>query len=773
MIYVGRKSQLMSLNMSPSSQFSKKYHWLTCFTFAAAAFSSALLLFAVQPMLAKMLLPRFGGAPSVWAVSMCFFQGALLLGYGYAFLVSRLTSAGWMVAVHAIVLVAACLALPVALPGSASSDYANGSYWGLIAILAMAVGLPFVGIAASAPLLQSWFARTAHHGVDEPYFLYRASNAGSLVALIGYPVLLEPMWALSTQAMAWSAGFVLLALVIASCGAVMLTGRGHLVPIRPRSSEAARDAAAPIDARLRLAWMGLALVPSGLLLAFTTYVTTDISSAPFLWVGPLALYLVTFIVAFRPGRLPGERSLETLQPLVAAIAILGSMAPGPLLGMPAKIVFGLVAFVTTCLVCHRRLYLARPAAVDLTEFYLWMSFGGVCGGVFAAIVAPQVFATEIEYPLLLALGLAWRLGMPRRWLALVAIGLAVVAAAALGAAFVWGGDRGSHVWVIGLWVVAALAIGRLGAAPLVGVRLALVTLAAGLAMTMLGHGSEHSARSFFGVHRVRTKGDYRFLLHGTTIHGAQRIRTVEGSPLDPAKPPPPVTYFHPGSGFVAGLDLMRASFRDRAARPPMVGIVGLGTGAMACHARPGERWRFFEIDPVVVDIARNPRLFSYLSNCMGGGDIVMGDARLTLAREKKGAFDYLLIDAFSSDAIPVHLLTVEAFRLYLDKLSDNGVLALHISNRHLDLVSVVAANVEALSGLRGVLVQEKSTGSVNFDATPSQVVLVARHGEVLAPARRHRAALPLVSGGIGAWTDDYSNIAAALVRAYLPRGRAD
>ena len=722
-------------------------------------------------MLAKLLLPKLGGSPSVWAVSMCFFQGALLLGYCYAFLMNRLARARSAVVLHVLLLAVSCLALPVALPSDAVIHFTDGSYLSIIAVLAMAAGLPFIGVAANAPLLQSWFARTTHHEAHEPYVLYRASNAGSLVALIAYPVLFEPMLALPMQAAVWSVGFLLLGLTIALCGILMLIGWRGPASVHSERSEVACNDAAPVGWRMRLAWTGLAFVPAGLLVAFTTYLTTDIASAPFLWVVPLAIYLGTFIVVFRPSQLRGERFLETIQPLVVAVAILSQVDFARAMGLPALSAIGLVAFVTTCLVCHRRLYLQRPAAAQLTEFYLWMSLGGVLGGIFAAIVAPQIFSSAIEYPLLLALGLAWRLRARKCWVgqpAVVDIGLGIVAVAALGVALVWGGDPSSQVRLIGLSLIAALVVARLGPEPVMGLQLALITLIAALVAMAPSQRSDYSARSFFGVHRVTTEGDFRLLLHGTTLHGAQRVRTVEGSTLDADKPPPATTYFHPDSGFVVGLGLMRASFRDRE-RSPAVGIVGLGTGAMACHASPGERWRFFEIDPAVVDIAKNPRLFNYLSNCMNDANIVMGDARITLSQTEEGSFDYLLIDAFNSDAIPVHLLTVEALQLYLAKLSDYGVLALHISNRHLDLVSVVGANIDALPGVGAILIHKRSVGTRKFDldVLPSQVVLVARHGEVLAPARRRADALPLVSTGVSPWTDDFQNIASALMRGHF------
>jgi hypothetical protein len=743
--------------------------------YTTTIFLSALLLFAVQPMLTKMVLPTLGGSPSVWAVSLCFFQGALLLGYCYAFLLHRLASVRSMVVLHVVVLAASCLALPVALPGNTTSYFAGGSYLWLVVMLAMAVGVPFVGMAANAPLLQSWFASTAHRDADEPYFLYRASNAGSLVALIGYPLLFEPFLALSTQTTAWSIGFVFLMLMIALCGGLLVGGRRRPTSIQSNGSEPQQSNAVPVHWEQRLRWMGLAFVPSGLLVAFTTYLSTDIASAPFLWVVPLAIYLVTFIVVFRASRLRGEGFLVTVQPLVIALAILSQSGPGPAVGgLAVNSAIALAAFVTACLICHRRLYLQRPAAAHLTEFYLWMSLGGVFGGIFAAIVAPQIFSTPIEYPLLLALSLAWRLQAAKpstRQLACLAFALSVVLAVALGAALACGGDLAYRVGILGLSIVVALGVGTLATPALLGVQLTLVTLITALVTTTVVQPAVvYSGRSFFGVHRVIETGDFRLLFHGTTIHGAQRLRTPEGLTLDPTKPPLPSTYYDPTSTHALGLELMRMAFQENS-RPASVGIVGLGVGAMACHALPGERWRFFDIDPLVVATAKNPRLFNYLSSCLDRADIVMGDARITLAQQARGFFDYLLIDAFTSDAVPVHLLTVEALQMYLEKLSDRGVLVLHISNRHLELASVVAANISAISGLWALhFARKRTVGQLNFDVVPAEVVLVARHREVLAPARNRPDALPLISTGTSPWTDDFSNIASALVRQYFTGG---
>ncbi|HWE15678.1 MAG TPA: tetratricopeptide repeat protein [Hyphomicrobiaceae bacterium] len=737
--------------------------------YIATIFLSALLLFAVQPMLTKMVLPKLGGSPSVWAVSMCFFQGALLVGYIYAFVLNQRASARKAVLVHLAVLAVACLALPVALPDSAVALFGGGSYYWLVVVLAMAVGLPFLAVSANAPLLQAWFARTGHPDAHEPYFLYRASNAGSLAALLAYPVLFEPMLALSTQTAAWGIGFVLLAAMIALCGTLMLATPGKQVAVGAAGTQGDDASTALVDWRQRAAWVGLAFVPSGLLVAFTTFLTTDVASSPFLWVAPLAIFLGTFILVFRPWHSPAQRWLEAAQPLIVAVALV-NQSDFARISLPVDAAIGLAAFVATCLVCHRRLYQSRPAASHLTEFYLWMSFGGVLGGISAGVAAPQLFSTPIEYPLLLALGVAWQLPQVLKRatsrVEVAAVGVAVAAFGGIVLVIAMGWLLHPTHWQVSTrtWVLLAVVVAFLPMLRFPKLRLGTVALTAVIVTAVLGHGHTYSGRSFFGVHRVAEQGDFRLYFHGTTLHGAQRLRSAWGGVIPPTAPPPPVTYFHPASTHVLGLELTRKALHG-AERAPSVGIIGLGVGAMACHARPGERWRFFEIDPLVVEMAKDRRFFTYLSNCAEGADVVLGDARITLGEQQDGSFDYLLFDAFTSDAVPVHLLTVEAIRLYFDKLSDRGVLALHVSNKHLDLVQVVAANLESIGGLSALLFDNPGQG--NKDALAARVVLVARHPVVLAPAAASPHALPLVSLGVRPWTDDFSNVASALVRHYL------
>jgi hypothetical protein len=738
------------------------------FTFAATLFLSALLLFSVQPMIAKMVLPRLGGSPSVWAVSMCFFQVVLLTGYCYAHLLNRLTA--WWLAplIHLLLLSMVVFVFPMGLPAWSAEPSDGDTYLWLIGVLSVGVGLPFFAISANAPLLQAWFALTGHPHRRDPYFLYAASNFGSLVALLAYPTLIEPFVGLAVQRTLWTSALLVLVLMIAGAGLLMVARRQH-----GESSIAAdtADMLKPVTWKMRARWIALALLPSGLLVAFTSLVATDIASVPFLWVIPLALYLATFVLVFRARPIVPHRLMLKLQPIMCFGVMVGVSINGNL-GWIVTSTFGFAAFFITTLVCHKELYDHRPEAEHLTEFYLWMSFGGVVGGIFAALAAPQFFNTIFEFPVLLVLGMACptsardRIAVEdQRELAIFA-GLALTAMTLLAVAMAHGVIESSAVpCFTALIGFGALTILRSRQRTSQAIFIALMGAAVAILPSAMSRGE--AIRSFFGTHRLEVVegGQLRVLMHGTTIHGAERIKRADGTPITS---PLPATYYHPWSPLARAVDLARAaghktSYHFRA------GIVGLGAGSMACYAQPGESWRFFEIDPVVVRIARDPQRFTFLARCMPQPDIVLGDARLTLAKEKTASFDYLMLDAFASDSVPTHLLTVEALKLYLDKLADTGVLALHVSNRHLDLVSVASAMAAAVPGIVAAAVHDEIE-SASLDAAPSDVILIAKREMVLSPVltvgQRWPGARRIEKTELRPWTDDYSNIITALLRKY-------
>jgi spermidine synthase len=751
--------------------------------YTATIFTSAFLLFAVQPIFAKMVLPSLGGSPSVWAVSMCFFQAALLAGYCYAHLLDRLVPARIAPVVHVGLMLVALLALPFGLPTGATPPE-TGTYGWLIGVLAVGVGLPFFAVAANAPLLQAWFARTGHPHAADPYFLYGASNVGSLLALLSYPVLIEPTIGLATQAWTWTAGFVVLAALIATCGTAMAMRQrpagapsdapaaGSLgaarvaVPAQPASPV---TPATPVMWQRRLAWIALSLVPSGLLVAFTTHVTTDIASVPLLWVLPLAAYLATFIVAFRDAGPWLERLFQGMQlfswPLVM-IALLGAALPSGTGGLG----LAFLAFVVVTTVAHRTLYTLRPDASHLTEFYLWMSFGGVLGGIFSSIVAPQVFDTVAEYPLLFVAALACQIGVwqrpDRREVALLvfavgatALVVALTSAATRGELIAWPWERGQPI----MWLL--VATGAI-AAVLHSTPHRAMILAVGALVAVLfiprGHTPLAMERSFFGVIRVGQQADGRFhiMQHGTTLHGAERILTDEGIAVDR---PVGATYYSPNGAMVRGLDVVRTA---AGSTPVSVGVVGLGVGSMACYARTDEAWRYYEIDPSVVTMAKNPQLFTFLTRCPPSRGVVIGDARLTLQKEANGTFDYLVVDAFSSDAVPMHLLTREAIAMYLDRMKPEGVVALHVSSRHLDLENVATVTARSIPGVHTALVTTLRDG-YTYDSSTSVVVFVSRSEAALAPFRAMPEAHEATHLDIAPWTDDYSDVVSSMYRQFV------
>jgi hypothetical protein len=734
--------------------------------YAVTLFSSAVLLFSVQPLFAKMLLPLLGGAPAVWAVSMAFFQVLLLLGYAYAHLLGTWLGLRAGIAVHLTVLAAVWAALPVAVPRGAEPPPGDAAYVWLLGVLGLGVGAPFFALSANSPLLQAWFRRLGHAESADPYFLYAASNAGSLAALLAYPVVLEPLLPLSMQSRTWGIGYVALSALV--CGCALLAARSIGRPEVPsRTGIACAASAGPLGWRLPALWTSLALVPSGLLVALTTFLTTDLASAPLLWVVPLALYLGTFILAFRERPIPGQTGLVALQPILVAGTLVAAEWRGGLSWVAAA-VLGLVAFVVTSLMCHRSLYDRRPPAQHLTAFYLCVALGGALGGLFASLAAPVLFTGVLEFPVFLALGLAAGLALRperlrARWHA-VALVITVVAGPALlleGAATL-GVVALPEDWRLYALLAATGLISLLFRRPALQIAGALTIVVLSTALPNAAT-TVHVTRSFFGTHRVTETGggQFRLLLHGTTLHGAERVRDKEGRKLPP--PPLPLLYYHPRGPLAQGVLLARRAAGGSG--PLRVGVVGLGAGAMACHARPGETWRFFEIDPAVDRIARDPFLFTFLSSCQPDADIVLGDARLTLVKEPAGSFDYLVIDAFSSDSIPVHLLTLEALKLYLTKLSPHGILALHISNQNLDLPPIVESNIAALDGIAGVYAE----GERGQGALPSQVVLISRDMDALQPALGLPKARPLGAATVRAWTDDFSDVASAFYRKLRSR----
>lgn len=708
---------------------------------------SAALLFFVEPMFAKMVLPRLGGSPAVWNTCVVFFQGAMLAGYAYSHVITRRLRLWQQIALHGAVLVAVALSLPIAIPEGWAPPVDRTPVPALLGLLLTAIGAPFFAVAATAPLVQKWLSHTDHPSATDPYFLYAASNAGSIVALLGYPLIAEPMWTLSFQSQGWTAGYLVLAILIGACASAVWCRRSNNLPAVARSNAEPRIAEASVTWLRRARWMALAFVPSSLMLAVTTFVSTDIAAVPLLWIAPLTIYLLSFVIAFATRRVMSERfwwrSMAILLfPLTFAII---ARLPGPL---EFLIPLHLAAFFACAVVLHRELARDRPTTRHLTEFYLWLSIGGVLGGAFNTFLAPYAFADVIEYPaaLILACALSPRTTSGRESRA-VEFGLPLgLGAGALAIVLLLktGGVSPAVIGVAAALVVIYWACSR---RPLrLACGLALVFLV-GFTMAEREGDLLHAERTFFGVLRVRAieRDRVHALFHGSTIHGEQSV--------DPVRKHEPGLYYSK-EGPVGQLF---AALSDRFRR---VGVIGLGTGTMAVYATPNQHWTFYEIDPAVERIARTSRFFTYLDDCGTRCNVVLGDARLSLARES-GQYDAIILDAFSSDAVPVHLLTKQALQLYLERLSKTGVLAFHISNRHLGLRPVIGALTHDV-GLSGRVQLHRPRDSSN--GTTSEWVVMARSKELLGTLATDSQWQELAGDTRYLWTDDYSNILSVLAR---------
>jgi len=713
--------------------------------YTAAIFTSAFLLFLVQPMFSRMVLPLLGGTPAVWNTCMLFFQAALLGGYLYAHLGARRLGVRRQAAVHVAVLAAAAALLPISVAGAAPRGGAAPIPW-LLLLMLTTVGLPFFALSATGPMLQKWFSGTGHPGAANPYWLYAASNLGSMLALLGYPFVMEPRLRLMEQSRVWAAGYALLAVLVVACAYLLWRLAPAAAPVEDVAADAAE--AAPLPGRTKALWVALAFVPSSLLLSVTTFITTDVSPVPLLWVVPLALYLLTFTLAFAARPPLRHRWVLAAQPFCIALVsmlLMYGWTRKPLLVIPIH----LLAFFVIALACHGELARRRPLVVHLTEFYLWIAVGGVLGGIFNVLVAPVIFSRVYEYPIVLALACLARPWPAKRptGRALVAnllrtVGL-VVALVLVSRPEVPGIPTWMMLPLAGLALVLVSAL--LGRAPVflalcIGAALFIqTTLVLRREPTLLAH------RSFYGRYAVldiRSQGGYHALYHGSTLHGAQGVRPDERRE--------PLTYYVR----TGPLGQIFTATAEKAGRR-RVAVVGLGTGTVAAYGNAGEDWTFYEIDPGIVKIARDPRYFTYLRDSPARIGIVLGDARLSMTHAPPHKYDLIVVDAFNSDAIPVHLLTREAIGVYLDKLAPGGIIALHLSNRYLALEPVVAA----LARERGLAARVGTSTLSGFFFSASTWAVVARSDADLGPlAADVRWPQAKTRRGVPVWTDDYSSL---------------
>ncbi len=711
--------------------------------FAASLFTSAALLFWVQPLIAKMLLPLLGGSPSVWNTCMVFFQALLLAGYAYALVVSRRLSFRNQAVLHTSLLLAAGVFLPFAVSErmlSSLPTHGNPTAW-LLGILLFTVGPPFFVLSATAPLLQKWFSHSDHRSAQDPYFLYAISNAGSMLALLAFPFLLEPSLDLRKQTMIWAVGYIALIALITCCAVVLRARNANRTDTLLREDSAER-----VQPRQRFRWVMLAFIPSSLMLGVTAYISTDIASVPLIWIIPLALYLLTFVLAFANSQIMRLRVASLLLPV--SILPLGLIIIfNPVISVWMAIALHLTVFFLAAFICHRRLALARPHVTRLPEYYLWIAVGGVLGGIFNALLAPLLFSTPLEYPLAIILACMARLEItPQRsavwkrvafpsFIFLLTLGLSLLVPR-------FGFPQSLQNGLV-LFLPLALCY-LLAFRQRVVFALAILAFVIGARPYLRADGHTLlTERNFFGVWRVTldSNEEFRRLRHGTTIHGMQYI--------NPAKKCVATSYYHQAGPVGQILEVFNAKPTSTT-----VAAIGLGAGTLGTYASPRQHWDFYDIDPTVVRLASDPRYFTFLSECTAAPyRVIMGDARLRLGDAAAHQYGLIVMDAFSSDSVPTHLLTRQAIDLYLSKLAEDGLLAFHVSNRYLDFEPLLSglsrqARLSAFIRADNELDQPGKFRSVwvVFARTDSALGLIANDSNW----RR-------VKGDV-IWSDDFSNI---------------
>jgi SAM-dependent methyltransferase len=715
-------------------------------------FVSAFLMFWCEPMVGKMVLPHAGGAAAVWTTCVLFFQVILLAAYLYAYLLGRLKSLRLQLVVHASVLLMAVPFLPIWFgTGLDEGSMRNPAIW-LVAHLFTSVGVPFFAVATTAPLLQKWFSATSERSASDPYFLYAASNAGSVVALAMHPFVLEPLFGVSLQSQWWLWGYVMFVVMVGV--AVMGIWKKSESRFRESESDFPQKTARPA-AWNRLYWVAAAFLPSALMLAVTNHISTNLASAPFVWVIPLAIYLLTFILAFAERPAVSSIQISRTIPLLLLLMLFLPVVPAlvtfqgivwTLMGAHLMVLF------FSALLCHTALAQRRPGPEHLTEFYFWIALGGVLGGAFTAVVAPMIFRTVFEYPLLLAMVAFFRQASQdsndgkdhSAWAVPAAFGIFLALAFVVLRSFEISYQHGAFT-AAGL--MFAIAIYQLRNRPRpFAVALAAIILANAAILPRYNEGLQrlYAARNFFGVKMVLQDDAHqlRELVHGDTLHGVEKFSAGDSGQ--------PLSYYHRTGP--AG-DVMRML----AARPSQrAGIIGLGAGSMAAYAGPGRSMTFFEIDPEMEGIAR--QYFTFLDRCGSNCRVVTGDGRLELERMPEGYFDFLMLDAFSSDSIPAHLMSREALKLYLSRLTPDGVLLFHVSNRYLDVARLVSALITDAS-LVGFIKRDEAGVLQNEGKASSIHVVAARRLEDLGSLPSLPGWMPVVRPqSVPVWTDDYSNL---------------
>ncbi|MFH1740157.1 MAG: fused MFS/spermidine synthase [bacterium] len=724
-------------------------------------------------MYAKKILPVLGGTPAVWNTCVVFYQVVLLAGYAYVHGSVRWLGVRRQIFCHLGLLIVVLFTLGAQVPENWIPSATGNPVLCVFFLLLVSLGPPFFVLSTCAPLLQRWFASTSHRSAKDAYYFYAVSNTGSMAGLLGYPFFLEPRLALLTQTAVWIAGYVLLAGMIAGCAFLVLRflkNSGH-DGIHDSAKEClpaleCTRVAESVGNRQRIRWVLLAFVPSSLLLAVTNYITSEITEIPLLWTVPLSLYLMTFVLSFARKRIISHHLMLRVQPILLLLLML-SLSVAHARMMLAFLPLHLLAFFVTAMVCHGELANSRPPSAYLTEFYLWLSIGGALGGMFNALIAPVIFESILEYPLAVVLACLLRPSshsgerfLHGRWFD---YGLVILFGISLVGFSLWLGPLGkvegrvaANVALVAVFSISALlslVCWRFASRPMF---LGLSALAIMLAGFLWSGGQDetlYSERNFFGMFKVvrDTESHCNLLYHGRILHGAQS--------LDPARRGEPLAYHHP----TGPLGQVFEAFSHKT-EAKNVAVVGLGAGAVACYAKPGQHWTFYEINPAIEEVARDTRYFTYLSQCPAKIDVVLGDARISLAQARNSRYDLIIFDAFSSGAIPVHLLTREALNLYLSRLSEGGMLVFNVSNRYLRVKDVVGDLAED-AGLACVYREDRNNDEALEKAgkTKSSWVAMARRLSDLGSLvddDRWKALAGRVDSRV--WTDDYSNILSVL-----------
>jgi len=715
-----------------------------------------------------MVLPHFGGTPAVWNTCMVFFQAILLAGYAYVHGSVKWFGVRRQAGFHLVLLLVPLLVLPITLnTESVPTELDNPVFWLLLQLL-LGVGLPFFAVSTSAPLLQMWFTKTGHTSAKDPYFLYAASNLGSMIALLGYPILVEPTFALDAQGLMWKYGYMILVALTACCAILMWRASRS-----DQSSEAAQVSASDggseqgrTDETLgvwrQFRWIILAFVPSSLMLGVTTHVTTEIAPVPLLWVVPLAIYLFTFVLVFAKHQiLPHAWVIKAVPFIIVPTALMTVQSEDPLGMLPLTL--HMLAFFLVSMACHGEMAADRPGTDKLTWFYLLMSVGGVLGGIVNSIVSPLVFDTLVEYPLVMVIACVVLATKPnfRRMNSRTGldVGLAVVGGAAVSAMLfyllankLWVGYRPNFWTVVVPAFICWFCLGRPS-------RFALM-FASVLAATMISYEMSadqtlYAGRNFYGTKRVFVdpENTMHSFLHGATIHGKQAT--------SPERADVPRMYFHPDGPVGDVFDLI-----NRRPGRKEIAVIGLGVGAMASplYAKNTNHFTFYEIDPEVERIARNPEYFTFLERCATKPEVVLGDGRLTLANAPDGHYDAIFLDAFSSDAVPTHLLTREAISLYASKLRPRGILIFNVTNRFLDLAPLLAGLADD-AGFAFLVRDDVVTLKVarRTARCSSKFVVMGQRMQDIQSLQSARQWKPAESrDDYPVWTDKYTNVFSVL-----------